>query len=192
MMINVAEFVKEFKEKNIVNSKINNHAVSDYLKEKLEIKTYIPFREKREIVEMIVAANTQEVDGIKKNDAIAQYVCFIIAMIQSHTNLVCGENPVDDYDLLAENGLLMPIIELFIADYNDCDVLLKMATSAALEDNNVNVFVGKFLNGLLNRIDGVGSSLKEMLGDIDLKNILGADFNSEDLAKLKGFLNTQK
>ena len=54
----VIDFVTEFKEKKIANTKINENAVSNYLKEHLEIKTYLPFRLKRQIVEMVVTQNT--------------------------------------------------------------------------------------------------------------------------------------
>ena len=39
----ISEFIKNFTDKKIVNSKINEHAVSDYLNKELEIKKYIPF-----------------------------------------------------------------------------------------------------------------------------------------------------
>jgi hypothetical protein len=63
-----------------------------------------------------------------------------------------------------------------------------MALAMELEDNNTNVLVGKFLNGILSKLDGVGEFLKDKLENLDIKDILG-DFKKEDLAKLKGFLN---
>ena len=184
-MINVQNFIKEFKEKKIVNSKINDHAVSDFLKEKLEIKTYIPFRTKREIVEMVVKQNITEVNGIKKHDSINGYVSFVVAMISMHTALEFSEDPIADYDLLAESGLLPQIITEFKESYDECQVLLNLCIQNELEDNNINVIVAKFLYGILDRLDGVG----EMLKSIDLKDILGANFNEEDLAKLSSLLN---
>lgn len=185
----VTEFIKEFNEKNIKNTQINGHAVSDYIKSTLAVKTYIPFREKREIAEMVVAKNTIWADGIKKNDAINQYISFIVAMLGAHTNLEFSEDPVADYDLLAESNLLPQIIAEFQTSYDECDIILKMALSMELEDNNINVSVARFLNGILQKLDGVGEVLKDKLGDFDIKDILGANFNNADLANLKGFLN---
>ena len=185
----IEQFIKDFTEKKIQNTKINENAVSTYLKENLEIKTYLPFRVKRQIVETVVTQNTHWVDGVKKNDAINQYVSFVVAMISSHTNLTFGGDPVADYDILAESGLLPQIITEFKESYDECDILLKMALAMELEDNNINVLVGKFLNGILQKLDGVGEALKGTFGNFDLKNILGADFKQEDLANLKGFLN---
>ena len=68
-------------------------------------------------------------------------------------------------------------------------VLLKMARDAELEDNNINVAVSRFLDGILSRIDGVGNILKNKFGDLDVSKILGGAFKQEDLAKLKGFLD---
>lgn len=185
----VQEFVKVFTEKKIMNTRINENAVSEYLCKELEIKSYIPFREKREIAEMIVAQNIKVVDGIKKYDDIDSYVSLVVASIAAHTNLEFGADPVADYDLLAETGLLAQIISEFQSSHEEIGILLKMAIASELEDNNINVFVGKFLNGILQRIDTVGGVLKDKLGDLNLKDILGSDIKQEDLAKLKGFLD---
>lgn len=185
----VSEFIENFKNDKVINTKINENAVSTYLKDKLEIKTYLPFRIKRELVETVVTQNIKWVDGIKKIDAINEYVSFIVAVLSAHTNLEWSNDPVADYDLLAESGLLPQIIAEFQESYSECDVLIKMARASALEDNNINVLVGKFLNSILQKLDGVGDVLKDKLGNFDLKDILGADFKQEDLAKLSGFLN---
>lgn len=185
----VREFVEKFKNDKVVNSKVTPNAVSDYLKKNLEIKTYIPFREKRRVVEMVVAQNITEIDGIKKHDSINGYVSFVVAMISLHTSLSFSDDPVVDYDLLAESGLLPQIIAEFQESYSECDVLLKMALASELEDNNINAIVAKFLYGILDRLDNVGEVLKENLGNIDLKEMLGANFNEEDLNKLSSFLD---
>lgn len=192
MNITVKELIKEFNEKKIFNSRLNEHAVSDYLKEKLEIKTYIPFREKRRVVEMVVAQNIEEVDGIKKSDAINQYISFVVAMLSLHTVLDFSDDPVEDYDLLAESGLLQQIIAEFKESYDESDILLKMALASELEDNNINALVGKFLNGLLEKLDGIVDIAKSAMDGIDFKELIGADFKQEDLAKLNSFLDRIK
>ena len=187
-MATVKDFILNFREKKIMNTHIAPDAVSQFIKKELEVKTYIPFKKKREVVEMVVAQNTKEVDGIKKNDAINQYLSFVIAMLSLHTNLEFGD-PVEDYDLLAESGLLPQIIAEFQESYNESDILLKMALASELENNNINILIGKFLNGILDRLDDVGEVIKDKLENIDIKDVLGANFKEEDLAKLSGFLN---
>jgi hypothetical protein len=190
MKIIVIDFVNDFKTKKIQNTKINEHAISDYLRDKLEIRSYLPFREKRAIAEMVVEQNIEFVDGIKRYDNINSYLSFVVATLTAYTNLEFNNSdPVADYDLLAESGLLPFIIAEFKSEYDEIDVLLKMAIAAELEDNNINTLVGKFLNGILDRLDSVGEVLKNSIGDIDIKEILGENFKQEDLAKLKGFLD---
>jgi hypothetical protein len=188
----INNFVKEFKEKKIFNSKINEHAISDYLKEKLEIKTYLPFREKRKIAEMIVAQNIKEVDGIKKYDDISSYVSLVVASIAAHTNLEFSTDPIADYDLLAESGLLTQIIAEFQGSHEEIGILLKMAIASELEDNNVNVLVGRFLDSILKKLDSVVDGVKGLVGNVDLEELLGMNFEEEDLAQLKGFLDRMK
>ena len=185
----ISELIKDFTDKKICNSRINENAVANYLKQTLEIKTYIPFKDKRMIAEMIVAQNIKETNGIKKYDNIDGYIGFIVASVAAHTNIEWSEDPVADYDLLAESGLLPQIIAEFKSSHDEIDILLKMALAMELEDNNINVLVGKFLNNILVKFDGIGEVLKDTLGNVNLNDILGANFNDEDLAKLTGFLN---
>ena len=180
----VIDFKEAFKKQKF-NVQVNPNAIGEYIKKTLEVKTYLPFAAKRQIVEMVVDQNTEEVDGVLNNDQIGQYVSFIVAMLHSHTNLEFSDNPVEDYDMLAEIGLLMPIIETFRADYNDCEVLLKMATTAKLEDNNINALVGKFLHGLSDKLD----VLLDNLGNVSVADMFGGKFQEEDLVKLSSFLD---
>lgn len=185
----VNEFIENFKAKKIINTPISPNAVSEHIKKELEVKTYLPFRVKREVVEMIVRQNIKEVDGIKKSDSINQYISFIVAMLTSHTVLEFGEDPVEDYDLIAESGLLPQIIAEFQESYNECDILLKMALAMELEGNSINALVGKFLNNLSQKLDDAGDILAAKLGEFNFQDILGPDFNNENLAKLTGFLD---
>mgnify|MGYP003292700808 CR=1 FL=1 len=177
----IGEFVKTFTEKKIINTKINEHAVSDYLKKELEIKTYIPFREKRKIAEMVVEQNIEVINGIKKYKNIDAYIGFIMASVVAHTNLECSDNPIEDYDLLAESGLLLQIVAEFQESHNEIDILLKMLVAYELEDNQPGALIGRFLDGILKKLDDVS----EFLGGIDLKET----FSEENMAKIVGLLN---
>lgn len=186
----VIEFVQKFQQDKIQNTKINPNAVSEYLKNVLEIKTYIPFNQKRQAIEVIVKKNIVEVNGVKKNDSINQYLSFVVTTILLHTNLEFSEDVVSDYDALAENGLLPQIIDEFKESYNECDVLLKMALADELEDNNVNMVFGRFLNSILEKLDAAGASIKSAIDGVDLTSLLQDSIKQEDLKKLSDFLNT--
>lgn len=191
MKITAEQFVEDFKKNNIQNTKINEHAVEDYIREQLEIREYIPFTEKCKILEMVVSKSVVEENGVRRIDPISQYISFVIAMLVAHTSLdITQDNPIGDYDTLCEAGLLELIVMLFQKDYDECKVVLDMLVSQALEDNNFNVIVGKFLNGILARIDVFAGTLKESVGDIDITKLLGANFKEEDLMKLHSFLES--
>lgn len=192
MKKSIKTFMDAYQSKRFVNTPQGVDEKSAWLRQELEIKSYIPFNTKRKIAEMIVAQNITEVDGIKKYDSINGYIGFIVASIAAHTNLEWGADPVADYDLLAESGLLMQIITEFKGSHDEIDIILKMALEMELEDNNVNVLVGHFLNNILEKLDGISVVLKDKLEKLDIKDILGADINKEDLAKLSGFLNKIK
>lgn len=184
----IKEFIENYKNKRFMNTKQGVDERSEWIRKELEIRTYIPFREKREIAEMIVSTYTKEVDGIKRHDSIDAYVGFVTATIIAHTNLKFGDDPVADYDLLAESGLLPQIITEFQESYNETDILLKMALASELEDNNINVSVGHVLNKVSKLLDVIGSKIE----NLDLSAFLGSDIKKEDLAKLSGFLNKIK
>ncbi len=188
MKITVQDFVQEFKNKKIINTKVAPNAVSEYIRANLEIQHYIPFDTKRKLVEIIVEQFTEVVDGVKKYDTISAYIGFVTTMISAHTSLAFGDNPIEDYDLLSESGLLLYIVDEFRQSYDECDAILKMTVSMELEDNNIGALVGRFLDDILKRFDAISSKIK----DIDFNKILGEDIKQEDLAKVLGFLNKLK
>lgn len=181
----IFEFVQKFKDKKITNTKAAPNTVQQYVEREIEIKRYIPFNEKRKIAEMVVDQNVHVVDGVKKYSNVDAYICFIMASIVAHTNLECGENPIDDYDALAESGLLPIIIAEFQESHNEIDVLLKMTLASELEDNSVSALIGHFLDAVLQKVDGLSGMLNGVLGNLDLNEL----FNEENAAKIVGFLN---
>lgn len=188
----INEFVEAYKAKRFMNTKQGVDERSEWVRNTLEIKEYIPFREKRTIAETIVAQNIMEVDGIKRYDSIDGYVSLIVASIAAHTSLEFSDDPVADYDLLAQSELLMEIISQFKGSHDEIDIILKMVLEMELEDNNVNVIVGRFLNKISEALDGISGALKDKIEKLDFKDILGADIKQEDLAKLSSFLNKLK
>lgn len=174
----VTEFINKYKTSNVINTKVNPNATSDFIKKTLEVREYVPFRVKQTAIQTVVKTCTDEIDGVKKNDAVSQYVSFVIAMLTLHTNLECDE-PIESYDTLCEAGLLNLIIETFMMDYNECEALMKMYVAVELEDNNINVLVGKFLNKIVDFMSG-----------LNLKDLFGV--SEEDLSLLKGFIDREK
>lgn len=187
--ISVKDFCNEFVEKRIENTKYQPDAIEAFIEEKLDITTYLPFRKKREIVKMLVDKVVTEEDGIKKVDSIAQFLAFIVAMVASHTTLAFSDKPEEDYDALSKCGVLEHILAMFSKDFSECEALFKAALADELADNNLNVIVGKFLNGVLDKLDGVGDMLKGFTENLDLSKLLGTNINEEEKAKLLSLID---
>ena len=185
----VVEFVEKFKKERIANTKTDNTIVDSFIRKELEVREYVPFKEKRAIVELLAMKSIDIVDGVKKHDSISSYISFVSAVLVAHTNLELSNDPITDYDMLSENHLLTPIIGTFKESYDEFDVLFKMALANELEDNNVNMTFARFLNSILERLDAVGEVLKSTVGNVDINSILGEQFNAEDIAKLSSFLD---
>lgn len=183
----VQDFCKEYVEKRIENTKYQPDAIETFIQDRLDIVRYLPFNKKREIVEIIVSKAVTEEDGVKRADGIAQFLAFIVAMVASHTTLAFSDKPEEDYDALSRCGVLEHIIAMFKKDVDECDVLLKMAIADELADNNLNVIIGKFLNGVLGKMDGlVDIMAKGFTENLDLSKLLGANIKEEDVAKILG------
>ena len=187
----ITEFVEAYKAKKFINTPQGLGEKAEWVRSELGIKSYIPFMQKREIAEMIVAQNTKVVDGVKKYDDINSYVLLVVASLVAHTNLEFGTDPIADYDILAEAGLLPQIIAEFQGSHEEIGILLKMAIAAELEDNNVNVLIGHFLDSILKKLDGVNDAIKSKIKELDVKDLLG-DITKEDLTKLSGLLDKLK
>ena len=190
MKITVKDFCEEFKNKKIQNNKITPTGIEDFIAEKLEITPYISFDDKRRIAKMVIETNTTEEYGIKKIDSVGQFISFVIAMIAAHTSLQFNtENPTGDYDLLSACGVLEHILAQFQKDYAECEVILKMTNADVLADNHLSFVVAGLLDGLLDKLDGVGDTIKSVVEKIDLNKITNLGLNENEIAKVKSLLN---
>lgn len=187
--ISVKTLVQEFKDKKIQNNKVTPNGINDFLDSKLEVTPYISFADKREIAEMVVSQNTIDEYGVKKIDSASEFVGFIVATLIAHTNLSFGQNAFEDYDVLSESGLLEHIIATFKKDFDECNVVLQMVRNDMLADNNLSVVVAKFLDGVLDKLDDFGDTIKDVVEKIDLDKLIGLGLNENEMAKVKSLLN---
>lgn len=187
----IKTFVDAYKAKNFMNTKQGVEERVEWIKKELEIKDYVPFSAKREVAEMVVSQNITEMDGIKKYDSVSGYIALIVASIMTHTNLKF-DDPVADYDLLAESGLLPQIIAQFQNSHDEIDLLRKMVLEMELEDNCTNALVGRFLNKVSDALDDALEMFQDKFVDFDLKSIFGADIKMEDLTRLISLLDKIK
>lgn len=191
----ISEFVKNFIDKKVMNTAINQNAVSDYLKKELEVKDYVPFAEKRDLCARVLeVCNTKDDSGLVKVDSISRYILFTIAIISKYTNLEfsSGEEEIDsldEYDMLCQNNLLNPILDIIGGEYVTCNNMLNMMMDDIVSNNNtVENVVGTVLGKFSDSLDELVSALANKVESTDL------DLSQIDIDKYTGLIEklTQK
>ena len=188
----VKEFVEKFKNAKIVNSKVAPNAVGDYLKKELEIKDYVPLIEKQSIAQIVLETCAHMNNGVIAIDSIQKYIIFTITVLSDYTNLEFdGANDLEDYDVLCshqigESTLLDEIIKTFEKEYVRCNYILNIITADLMAENNIEKQVGKFLSGISEKINDLGDSLINKLGDFNM------DLNQLDIDKLSNIISKFK
>ena len=185
----IQEFIQDFKAKKIVNNKLNEHAVEDYIKETLQVKSYIPLWDKQEIAKAIIDKSIKVVDGYKVVDSSKQFLSFIMAMLIAHTNLEIGD-AYADYDALCEAGLLDTIVGTFQRDYSECETVLKMLVSDELQTNTTPAIVAQFLDKIVQKLEDFSDVLSDKFDEVNVSDLLsGLNLNVESTDSIKEFLN---
>ena len=186
----IIEFINEFKEKKIQNTKINEHAVSDHIRKTLAVKAYIPFVEKRELCERVLnASNTQDENGLVKVDSVSRYIIFTLSIISKYTNLEFSSgkdtefDSLDEYDMLCQSGLLNAILDVIGEEYATCNNILNMMMADIEANNNtIEAVLGHNLSKITDSVDGLIDALAEKVKKMNL------DLNQIDIDKYKGLI----
>lgn len=171
------------------NKMLKAEQLQTLLKKKLEVQEYISIKAKKSLVDDIVNECILYEDGIFKFNDIDKYICFTMRTIVAYTNLELSEDLEEEYDLLCESKLLDSIISTFKKEYDDVSILLQMKCDYVLNNNTLEAQVGRFLEGILEKVDTLVGALTNKVDNFDLNNL---PINSEDLGKLMQLLNTQK
>jgi hypothetical protein len=156
------------------------------LKKKLDVKEYIGIKEKKALVNNIINECILYENGIFKFNDIDKYICFTMRVIEAYTNLEFLSDLEAEYDLLCESKLLESIIGTFKKEYDDVNVLLQMKCDYVLSSNTVEAQVGRFFDGILEKLDVFVDALANKVDDFDFSNL---PVSSEDLNKLLQFIN---
>lgn len=174
---------------NSKNKMLNTDQLQALLKKKLEVKEYLSIKIKKELVDTIVNECILYEDGVFKFNDIDKYICFTMKTLEAYTNLELSSDLEEDYDLLCESKLLDSIINTFKKEYDDVNILLQMKCDYMLNGNSLESQIGKFLDGILEKVDVLVDSLSSKIDKFDPSSL---PFNSKDLKKLMQFINMQK
>jgi len=187
----VTELIKDYQEKKIQNTRIDENAVSKYLRSTLEVKDYVPFAEKRELCERVLnACNTKKSNGLVEVDSVTRYIIFTLSIISKYTNLTfsSGEDTeldsLDEYDMLCQADLLNPILDVIGEEYVTCNNILNMMMADVVANNNtIENVVGHILGKIGISVDGLIDVLAEKVEDMEF------DLSQIDIDKYKGLFD---
>lgn len=183
----VNEFIKFMSEPK--NKLLKADQQQEIIKKKLEVKDYVSIKTKKELVEDIVNECILYEDGAFKFDDIYKYVCFTMRTLAAYTNIELSDDIEEDYDLLCASKLLNAVINTFNKEYEDVNILLQMQCDYVLSKNTMESQIGRFLDGVSDKLDVLVEALANKVDGFDLSNL---PFNTEDLEKLMQFINIQK
>ena len=143
----------------------------------LQVKKYLPMKEKQNIAILIINECTNEVNDVIELDSMQQYLSYVKYMILMHTNLEYAD---EDYDKLCsaeymETNLLNAIMSCFAPDAEECSRILNLMLDDYMRQNSIECALGRFLNGLNITINNLAASLS----DFDVSSIIPKDFDTE-------------
>lgn len=188
----VQELITKFENAKVTNSNINPNAVSNYLKKELEVRDYVSLVEKQSIAQVVLETCANIKNGVITVDSIQKYVIFTITVLSTYTNLEFdGEADLGDYDalcayLIGDRTLLDEIVKTFEKEYVRCNDILNMMTADLLAENNIEQQIGRFLSGISEKINNLGDSLIDKLGNFNM------DLDQLDIDKLSNIISKIK
>lgn len=175
--------------KNNKNKILKGDQLQQLVCKTLEVKDYMSIKHKKELIDEIINACIMYEDGIFKFDDIDKYICFTMKTIAAYTNIELSMDIENDYDALCEAKLLNAVIETFTGEYENMKLLFQMKCEYVLNNNNIEVQLGKFLHTILERVDDFANMLSGKIKDFDISKLpIGVD----DLNKLMEFVSSQK
>lgn len=149
------------------------------LKKELDVKEYMSIKDKRKLINDIVNGCILFEDNVFKFNEIDKYLNFTMKTIEAYTNLELSDDIENDYDMLCSNNLLGMVIDMFKKEYDDVGVLLKMQCDYLLNDNNIEVQVGKLFDSILSGVYNITDAIGDIVKDFDANKLLeGLDIKS--------------
>lgn len=140
----------------------------------LETKKYLPYLQKKQLVERVVNQCSCVENGYIKINELDKYVIFIINVIQAYTNIefdVDINTAIQEYDLLCSNDVLGTIIDTFESEYQTILELLKMQTYYILQNNNIEYQIAKLVHLVQENANRLFEDYKDIADRLDVNEI---------------------
>ena len=186
MKITVKEFIE--KSKGVQNTAYKPNAVAEYIRDTLEVKSYVPFVEKREMCAKVLDGACKNVGSIVEVDSVSRYLLFTISIISKYTNLTFENtddlDAIDQYDMLCQSGFLNEILHVIGGEYETCNNILNMMMADIdANNNNVAAVFDKALQQILGYVGNFADVLSEKVGEMEL------DLSQIDIDKIMGVIS---
>ena len=186
----INEFISAYEAKKFMNTKQGVDERLEWIKKELEVKSYVPFAEKRELCRVVLDACCEKQDGLVKVDSVSRYIIFTISILSHYTKLEFSSDEdaeydsLDEYDMLCEKHLLDIVLAVIGDEYTACNNMLNMMMDDIMTNNNtveavLGYALGKVSDSLDDLIGAFANKVKEM--ELDLSQI--------DIDKYKGLLD---
>ena len=166
-------------------NKADKNALQNFIKQTLNIKSYISIKEKKQLVEDIVSETIIYENGLLKFNGIDQYIVYAMKCIEAYTDLELSDDIENDYDELSKVGLLEPITSTFSEEYKTVLTLLQMQCDYILMDNSISSKVGVFLTSVSSIINKLANSLSNSVDNFDISKL---NIDKKDIEKITEFL----
>ena len=159
------DFIK-YMEKN-VNGTMKEKQILALVQKQLEVKKYISIKEKKDLVDKIIEKCIYYENGTFRIDAIDSYIYFVMLTIDTYTNLEI-DDVEDCYDALSESQTMPLIIAALGQEFQDVQTFLNMKRSEILENNSIEMQLGKLFEGVLDVVGDAGKALTNMIDDLNI------------------------
>lgn len=158
-----------------INRTMKEDQILASVKKQLEIKKYLPIQEKKDLVDRIIEKCIYFENNTFRIDAIDSYIYFTMFTIDTYTNLEI-DNVEECFDALSESGLMPVVIAALGQEYQDVQTFLNMKRDEILENNSLEMQLGKFFENVLDQVSD--------LSDTVIKTIDGLNIDKKSVAKL--------
>ena len=161
----INEFI-EHMSKNI-NGTMKENQILAIAQKQLEVKKYIPIKEKKDLVDKIIEKCIYFESNTFRIDAIDSYIYFTMFTIDTYTNLEI-DDVEDCFDALSESGLMPVVIAALGQEYQDVQTFLNMKRGEILENNSVEMQLGKFFDSVLDQVSEFSEDLMDTIQNLNI------------------------